>query len=135
MSVCKAVWPGAVSLNGLCRGGGGYRGGGYSYYGSPFRTFINLSDLFFYWDPYYSRRQKLRARESEGPNFFEAIFSFGVSTRSLLRVCFCIAYARVKMPSRACQGLEEVSLECLCSSPNTKTKAMPVQCLATAIPM
>ncbi|CAK0755565.1 hypothetical protein CVIRNUC_002384 [Coccomyxa viridis] len=58
------------------RGGGGYRGGGYSYYGSPFRTFINLSDLFFYWDPYYSRRQKLRARESEGPNFFEAIFSF-----------------------------------------------------------
>ncbi len=56
-------------------GGRGYGGGGY--YNSPFRTFINISDLFFYWDPYYSRRQRMMRRESTGPNFFEAIFSFG----------------------------------------------------------
>ena len=54
-------------------GGRGYGGGGY--YNSPFRTFINISDLFFYWDPYYSRRQRMMRRESTGPNFFEAIFS------------------------------------------------------------
>ncbi|CAL5227405.1 g10362 [Coccomyxa viridis] len=60
------------------RRGGGYGGRGYGggYYNSPFRTFINISDLFFYWDPYYSRRQKMMRRESTGPNFFEAIFSF-----------------------------------------------------------
>jgi len=62
----------------ICRGGGyGQRGYGGGYYGSPFRTFLNVSDLFFYWDPYYSRRQKMMQRESKGPNFFEAIFSFG----------------------------------------------------------
>ena len=97
----RSVWPGALSLSGLCRGGGSYRGGGYSYYGSPFRTFINISDLFFYWDPYYSRRQRLRARESEGPNFFEAIFSFGVSTKSLLHVCLCLLFTSVKSPTCA----------------------------------
>ena len=60
--------------------GGGYGGRGYGgYYNSPFNTFINLSDLFFYWDPYYSRRQRMRQRDSTGPNFFEAIFSFGES--------------------------------------------------------
>ena len=62
----------------MCRGGGyGGRGYGGGYYNSPFRTFINISDLFFYWDPYYTRRQRMMQRESSGPNFFEAIFSFG----------------------------------------------------------
>ncbi len=68
----------------MCRGGGyGGRGYGGGYYNSPFRTFINISDLFFYWDPYYSRRQKMMRRESTGPNFFEAIFSFGEAPSKL----------------------------------------------------
>ena len=79
----------------MCRGGGyGGRGYGGGYYNSPFRTFINISDLFFYWDPYYSRRQKMMRRESTGPNFFEAIFSFGEAPRKAEPNGFCTHLAK-----------------------------------------
>ena len=79
----KNWWNEVEELNALYRGGG-YGGRGYGY-GSPFRTFINISDLFFYWDPYYSRRQKALSRETPaGPNFFEAIFSYGGSRHIVL---------------------------------------------------
>ena len=57
----------------------GCRSGGYSggYYRSPVSTFINLSDLFYYWDPYYSRRRAMYTSRPEGMTFFESIFSFG----------------------------------------------------------
>ncbi len=58
-----------------CRSGG-YNGGYYSR--SPFSTFINLSDLFFYWDPYYYRRRGVYTTQNSGEmNFFESVFSFG----------------------------------------------------------
>ena len=80
--------------------GGGYGGRGYGgYYNSPFNTFINLSDLFFYWDPYYSRRQRMRQRASTGPNFFEAIFSFGESAVAWLVVrCYSLLQCVVNSP-------------------------------------
>lgn len=56
-----------------CRSGG-YNGG---YYRSPVSTFINVSDLFYFWDPYYSRRRGMHTSRPEGMTFFESIFSFG----------------------------------------------------------
>lgn len=52
------------------------RGGQIVYHRSPFSTILNLSDLFWYWDPYYYQRQRLRMARGEEMNFFEAIFSF-----------------------------------------------------------
>eukprot|EP00884_Botryococcus_braunii_P020460 jgi/Botrbrau1/7098/Bobra.0165s0120.2 len=53
------------------------RGGQVVYYQrSPFSTIINLTDLFWYWDPYYYQRQRVRMASGEKMNFFEAIFSF-----------------------------------------------------------
>ena len=45
-------------------------------------TFINLSDLFYYWDPYYSRRRAMYTSRPEGMTFFESIFSFGERSAS-----------------------------------------------------
>ncbi|CAL8466800.1 g6336 [Coccomyxa elongata] len=56
------------------RRNGGYNGGYYSR--SPFSTFINLSDLFLYWDPYYYRRRGVYTQNSGEMNFFESVFSF-----------------------------------------------------------
>ena len=56
------------------RGGGGM----YSYGAGP-RLFLNLSDLLWYWDPFYSshRRQRMAAeRGQQGMSFVEAIFSW-----------------------------------------------------------
>ncbi|CAA7397029.1 unnamed protein product [Spirodela intermedia] len=43
-------------------------------YDSNFALFFRPSDLFWYWDPYYYRRQ--RVRTNEGMNFIESVFSF-----------------------------------------------------------
>jgi hypothetical protein len=52
-------------------------GGGYSYSAGP-RIWVNLSDILFYWDPfYYRRRAQLRDRQTHNEmSFLEAIFSF-----------------------------------------------------------
>ncbi|CAN4125586.1 unnamed protein product [Withania somnifera] len=42
--------------------------GGFTFYFSP-------TDLFWYWDPYYYRRRRVR-EESGGMNFIESVFSF-----------------------------------------------------------
>jgi hypothetical protein len=59
-------------LWGKCRGGG-YGG----YHRSPVSTFINFSDLFYYWGPGYGRRRDMIVRQPEEMTFFESIFSFG----------------------------------------------------------
>ncbi|KAK4354180.1 hypothetical protein RND71_026374 [Anisodus tanguticus] len=43
-------------------------------YDSGFTFYLSPTDLFWYWDPYYYRRR--RVRESGGMNFIESIFSF-----------------------------------------------------------
>ncbi|KAJ8539939.1 hypothetical protein K7X08_026328 [Anisodus acutangulus] len=43
-------------------------------YDSGFAFYFSPTDLFWYWDPYYYRRR--RVRESGGMNFIESIFSF-----------------------------------------------------------
>ncbi|EIE26497.1 hypothetical protein COCSUDRAFT_46111 [Coccomyxa subellipsoidea C-169] len=52
------------------------RSSSYGYGRSPFSTFINVSDLFFYWDPYYSRRRAVYRQNPGEMNFFESVFSF-----------------------------------------------------------
>lgn len=49
------------------------RRGGRSY-DSGFTFFFRPSDLFWYWDPYYYRRQRIRS--DDGMNFIESVFSF-----------------------------------------------------------
>ncbi|XP_052170668.1 uncharacterized protein At5g03900, chloroplastic [Diospyros lotus] len=50
------------------------RRGGRSY-DSGFAFYLSPSDLFWYWDPYYYRRQRIRA-DGDGMNFIESVFSF-----------------------------------------------------------
>ncbi|KAE9459227.1 hypothetical protein C3L33_08874, partial [Rhododendron williamsianum] len=50
------------------------RRGGRSY-DSGFTFYLSPSDLFWYWDPYYYRRQRIR-KDNEGMNFIESVFSF-----------------------------------------------------------
>ncbi|XP_009619743.1 uncharacterized protein At5g03900, chloroplastic-like [Nicotiana tabacum] len=44
-------------------------------YDSGFTFYLSPTDLFWYWDPYYYRRQRVR-KESGGMNFIESVFSF-----------------------------------------------------------
>ncbi|XP_010244990.1 PREDICTED: uncharacterized protein At5g03900, chloroplastic [Nelumbo nucifera] len=44
-------------------------------YDSGFTFFFGPSDLFWYWDPYYYRRRRIRTDE-DGMNFIESVFSF-----------------------------------------------------------
>uniref|UniRef100_A0A1D1YWY0 Uncharacterized protein At5g03900, chloroplastic n=2 Tax=Anthurium amnicola TaxID=1678845 RepID=A0A1D1YWY0_9ARAE len=50
----------------------GRRGG--RAYDSSFSVYFRPSDLFWYWDPYYYRRQQIRT--DKGMNFIESVFSF-----------------------------------------------------------
>ncbi|KAL8132053.1 hypothetical protein AgCh_007808 [Apium graveolens] len=50
------------------------RRGGRSY-DSGVNFYLNPADLFWYWDPYYNRRRRVRA-DNEGMNFIESVFSF-----------------------------------------------------------
>lgn len=50
------------------------RRGGRSY-DSGFNFYISPTDLFWYWDPYYYRRRRVRT-ENNGMNFIESVFSF-----------------------------------------------------------
>lgn len=59
--------------------GRGGRGGGGGYYGGGPRFYFDLTDLLWYWDPFYYRRRRERLaaqRGNEGMNFLEAIFSW-----------------------------------------------------------
>lgn len=38
--------------------------------------FIDPTDIFLIWDPYYSRHTRKRADSGEGMTFVEAVFSF-----------------------------------------------------------
>ncbi len=63
----------------LCRRSGGYSGGyggGYGGYGSRGGVYFNLSDILWYWDPWYYRRHQNRLQQGHRPGFLEAIFSF-----------------------------------------------------------
>nr|GEY35397.1 iron-sulfur cluster biosynthesis family protein [Tanacetum cinerariifolium] len=42
---------------------------------SGFSFYLSPSDLFWYWDPYYYRRRRVR-KEGNGMNFIESVFSF-----------------------------------------------------------
>ncbi|KAL7597675.1 hypothetical protein Lser_V15G26451 [Lactuca serriola] len=42
---------------------------------SGFSFYLNPADLFWYWDPYYYRRRRVR-KEDNGMNFIESVFSF-----------------------------------------------------------
>ncbi|XP_076906839.1 uncharacterized protein At5g03900, chloroplastic-like [Bidens hawaiensis] len=42
---------------------------------SGFSFYLSPSDLFWYWDPYYYRRRRVR-NEDKGMNFIESVFSF-----------------------------------------------------------
>ncbi|KAI3667564.1 hypothetical protein L6452_42630 [Arctium lappa] len=42
---------------------------------SGFSFYFNPADLFWYWDPYYYRRRRVR-KEDNGMNFIESVFSF-----------------------------------------------------------
>ncbi|KAL1829413.1 hypothetical protein DCAR_0208752 [Daucus carota subsp. sativus] len=44
-------------------------------YNSGFNLFLSPTDLFWYWDPYYYRRRRVRA-ENNGMNYIESVFSF-----------------------------------------------------------
>nr|XP_016474414.1 PREDICTED: uncharacterized protein At5g03900, chloroplastic-like [Nicotiana tabacum] len=44
-------------------------------YDSGFTFYLSPTDLFWYWDPYYYRRRRVR-EESGGMNFIESVFSF-----------------------------------------------------------
>ncbi|KAK4721560.1 hypothetical protein R3W88_011793 [Solanum pinnatisectum] len=44
-------------------------------YDSGFSFYFSPTDLFWYWDPYYYRRRRVR-KESGGMNFIESVFSF-----------------------------------------------------------
>lgn len=61
------------------RRSGGYGQGGYY---APSRgfggsgLFIDPFDLFWYWDPFYSRNRMIRRQERKKMTFFESVFSF-----------------------------------------------------------
>ncbi|KXZ54783.1 hypothetical protein GPECTOR_4g853 [Gonium pectorale] len=57
------------------RGGGGYYGGGYGSHHSV-RLFMDVTDLFIYWDPNYYRTSAQRAASGSPLSFVESIFSF-----------------------------------------------------------
>ncbi|KVI03572.1 hypothetical protein Ccrd_018135 [Cynara cardunculus var. scolymus] len=42
---------------------------------SGFSFYLSPADLFWYWDPYYYRRRRVR-KEDNGMNFIESVFSF-----------------------------------------------------------
>ncbi|KAD3336383.1 hypothetical protein R6Q59_028394 [Mikania micrantha] len=42
---------------------------------SGFSFYLSPTDLFWYWDPYYYRRRRVRS-EDNGMNFIESVFSF-----------------------------------------------------------
>ncbi|KAJ0809215.1 hypothetical protein HanPI659440_Chr01g0012251 [Helianthus annuus] len=42
---------------------------------SGFSFYLSPSDLFWYWDPYYYRRRRVR-NDNNGMNFIESVFSF-----------------------------------------------------------
>ncbi|EYU35487.1 hypothetical protein ABFS82_10G053300 [Erythranthe guttata] len=45
-------------------------------YGSGFNFYLNPADLFWYWDPYYYRRRRVREGDGGGGmNFIESVFS------------------------------------------------------------
>lgn len=44
-------------------------------YDSGFSFYLNPADLFWYWDPYYYRRRRVR-KEDNKMNFIESVFSF-----------------------------------------------------------
>lgn len=44
-------------------------------YDTGFTFYLSPTDLFWYWDPYYYRRQRVR-EDGGGMNFIESIFSF-----------------------------------------------------------
>ncbi|WCJ20542.1 Iron-sulfur cluster biosynthesis family protein [Euphorbia peplus] len=51
------------------------RRGGRSY-DSGFSFYLNPTDLFWYWDPYYYRRRQVKRDDDGKMNFIESIFSF-----------------------------------------------------------
>ncbi|XWS55996.1 hypothetical protein CRYUN_Cryun09bG0048500 [Craigia yunnanensis] len=51
------------------------RRGGRSY-DTGFTFYFSPTDLFWYWDPYYYRRRRLRTDDNERMNFIESVFSF-----------------------------------------------------------
>lgn len=67
-----AIASGSSDRDDRQRGGGGY-------YSGP-RVFFDLTDLLWYWDPFYYRNRRQRMLEQQGRqggmNFLEAIFSF-----------------------------------------------------------
>ncbi|PNW80988.1 hypothetical protein CHLRE_07g338350v5 [Chlamydomonas reinhardtii] len=73
------VW---LAVMALLRGRGddrddrGYRGGGFGggYYSG--RMFMDVTDLFLYWDPYYYQNTAQRVANGEQLSFVESIFSF-----------------------------------------------------------
>lgn len=52
------------------RDGGGFYGGPRGF------VFIDPTDIFLIWDPYYSRHSRERADAGDGMTFVEAVFSF-----------------------------------------------------------
>ena len=77
MQACPPGLSGIVSVRLADFGLINSRSSSYGYGRSPFSTFINVSDLFFYWDPYYSRRRAVYRQNPGEMNFFESVFSFG----------------------------------------------------------
>ena len=58
--------------------GPGRRGNnnGYAYSNAGPRIWFSPTDVFWYLDPYYMRRRRMRQETGQGMNFLEAIFSF-----------------------------------------------------------
>lgn len=48
----------------------------YGYANAGPRIWFSPLDVFWYWDPYYTRRRRMRQEAGQGMNFLEAIFSF-----------------------------------------------------------
>ncbi|KAK9809969.1 hypothetical protein WJX72_002793 [[Myrmecia] bisecta] len=56
-----------------------YGGGGYGYgngYSRGSGMYFNLTDLLWYWDPYYYRSRRMRMSSGEEMGFLESVFSF-----------------------------------------------------------
>jgi len=49
---------------------------GYAYANAGPRIWFSPTDVFWYLDPYYMRRRRMRQETGQGMNFLEAIFSF-----------------------------------------------------------
>lgn len=49
---------------------------GYAYANAGPRIWFSPTDVFWYLDPYYMRRRRMRQQTGQGMNFLEAIFSF-----------------------------------------------------------